>query len=96
MEELVTLRNARYIFLISNFRCVLNVLLFWGGGVIPPGSEFYVPTFRNTSIVIRGVSRMNNWDEIAGVFIHVKVNRKPIHIVLLDCDTCNVAQSPAS
>ena len=33
-------------FLISNFRCVLNVVLFILGD--PSTSEFYVPTFRNT------------------------------------------------
>jgi hypothetical protein len=40
-----------------------------------PASEFYVPKFRNTvrSISTGGVSRKNNWDEIARVFIQVKV-----------------------
>ena len=32
--------------LISNFRCVLNVVFFLLGD--SPESEFYVPTFRNT------------------------------------------------
>jgi len=39
-------------FLISNFRCVLNVV--FGGGGDFPASEFYMPTFRNTSIFIGG------------------------------------------
>jgi hypothetical protein len=33
-------------FLISNFRLVLNVVLFFGEE--SPASEFYVPTYRNT------------------------------------------------
>jgi len=33
-------------FLISNFRCVLNVVCFLLGD--SPSSEFYMPTFRNT------------------------------------------------
>jgi hypothetical protein len=33
-------------FLISNFRCVLNVVCFLLGNY--PVSEFYMPTFRNT------------------------------------------------
>jgi hypothetical protein len=38
-------------------------------------SEFNVTMFQNTlcSIFIGGVSRKNNWDEIPGVFIQVKV-----------------------
>jgi len=32
--------------MISNFRLVLNVVIFLLGG--SQGSEFYVPTFRNT------------------------------------------------
>jgi len=35
-------------FLISNFRRVLNVVCFLLGNF--PVSEFYMPTFRNTSI----------------------------------------------
>ena len=34
-------------FWISNFRRVVNVPFFMGGGVIPQ-CEFYVPMFRNT------------------------------------------------
>ena len=34
------------VFLISNFRCVLNVACFLLGN--SPASEFYMPTFRNT------------------------------------------------
>ena len=38
-------RNKRELFLISNFRCSLNVLFFLLGD--SPASQFYVPTFRN-------------------------------------------------
>jgi len=43
------------LFLISNFRRILSVVLFLLGD--SPVSEFYVPTFRNTvsSIFIGGV-----------------------------------------
>jgi len=34
------------VFLISNFRLVLNVVCFLLGN--SPASEFYIPTFRNT------------------------------------------------
>jgi len=48
------------IFLISNFRSVLNVVFFLLGDY--PVSELYMPTFRNTvcSIFKGGVSRKNN------------------------------------
>jgi len=39
-------RNNVIIFLISNFRRVLNVVCFLLGN--SPASEFYMPTFRNT------------------------------------------------
>jgi hypothetical protein len=42
-------------FLIANFRRVLNVVLFLLR--YSPASEFYMPTFRNTSIFKGGVSR---------------------------------------
>jgi hypothetical protein len=74
VEELFGLRNARYTFLISNLHRVLNVVFFFF--FIISSSEFYVPTFRNTllcSIFMGGVSRKNNRDEIARVFIQVKV-----------------------
>ena len=60
-------RNNIFI-LISNFRCVVNVLLPLFGDF--PACEFYVPTFRNSvcSILIGGVSRKNNQDEIVGAF----------------------------
>jgi len=35
-----------YFFFVSNFRRVVNFVFFLC--VIPPASEFYVPTFRNT------------------------------------------------
>ena len=38
--------QARYFYLISNFRRVVNVAFFLLGD--SPASEFYVPTFRNT------------------------------------------------
>jgi len=46
----------RHLFLVSNFRRVLNIVFFLVGE--SPGSEFFVPTFRNTvySIFIGGVS----------------------------------------
>jgi len=49
--------------LISNFRCVLNVVFFILGD--SSASKCYVPTFRNTicSIFIRGLSRKNNREE---------------------------------
>jgi hypothetical protein len=37
--------NNFNLFLISNFRCVLNVVFFLSGD--SPPSEFYMPTFRN-------------------------------------------------
>jgi len=37
---------AKYLLLISNFRCVLNAVCFLLGN--SPASEFYMPTFRNT------------------------------------------------
>ena len=37
-----------YIFLISNFRNVLNVVCFLLGDSL--ASEFYMPTFRNPSV----------------------------------------------
>ena len=40
-----------FIFLISNFRLVLNVVFFLLSD--PPASEFYVPTFRNTVFHLR-------------------------------------------
>ena len=39
-------REARVLFLISNFRRLLNVTCFLLGN--SPASEFYMPTFRNT------------------------------------------------
>ena len=39
-------RDALQVFLISNFRPVLNVVCFLLGN--SPASEFYMPTFRNT------------------------------------------------
>jgi hypothetical protein len=59
--------------LISNFHIVLNVVCFLLGN--SPAYEVYMPTFRNTiySIFISGVSRKNNRDETATVFIQVKV-----------------------
>jgi hypothetical protein len=74
VEELVRLRDARYTFLISNMGRVLGVVFFLLGGT--SRSEFYVPTFRDTllcSIIIGGVSKKNNRDEITKVFIQVKV-----------------------
>ena len=49
-------RRDSLIFLISNVRCVLNVVFFLLDDF--PTSEFYMPTFRNTvcSIFIGGVS----------------------------------------
>jgi hypothetical protein len=47
----------RDLVLISNFRRVLNVVFFLFGD--SPASEFYVPTFRNTSIFLVGVNRNN-------------------------------------
>jgi len=38
------------LFLISNFRCVLNVECFLLGN--SPASEFYMPIFRNTLSVL--------------------------------------------
>ena len=38
-----------YLFLISNFRLVLNVVCFLLGDI--PASEFYMPTFRNALAV---------------------------------------------
>jgi len=39
-------KTGREVFLISNFRRVLNVECFLLGD--SPASEFYMPTFRNT------------------------------------------------
>jgi len=44
------------LFLISNFRCVVNVTFFLLGD--SPESEFSVPTFRNTLFLFIG--RLNN------------------------------------
>jgi gamma-glutamylcysteine synthetase len=38
--------NTSYVFLISNFRRVLNIVCFLLGN--SPESELYMPTFRNT------------------------------------------------
>jgi len=64
------------VFLISNFRHVLNVIFFLLGDSLV--SEFYVLTFQNTaySLFIVSVSRKNNWDAIFAVFIHKKVQLK--------------------
>ena len=43
--------------MISNFRRVLNVVFFLLGDF--PAYEFYLPTFRNTSIFVGRVSRKN-------------------------------------
>ena len=45
-ETLVYIKQQGVLFLISNFRRVLNVLCFFLGN--SPASEFYMPTFRNT------------------------------------------------
>ena len=42
----VTTATLKLLFLFSNFRRVLNAVLFILGN--SPASEFYVPTFRNT------------------------------------------------
>jgi len=39
-------KKYKEIFLISNFRCVLNGVFFLLGN--SPASEVYMPTFRNT------------------------------------------------
>jgi hypothetical protein len=58
--------------LISNFSCVLNVVLFLLGDSLV--SEFCVLTFWNTLYVIfiGGESRNNNQDEIVGKFTKEK------------------------
>ena len=60
-------------FLISNYRCVLNVVFFLLGDCLT--SEFYVPVSWNPvySLFVDGVSRKKKWDKIARVFIQVKV-----------------------
>jgi len=47
--------------LISNFRRVLNVVCFRLGD--SPASEFYMPTFRNTSIFIGMSMKMEQCSE---------------------------------
>ena len=61
------------LFLIKQFRHVLNVVPFLSGDSREP--EFYVPTFRNTvcSISICGVRRKNNWEEISRVFKQINL-----------------------
>jgi hypothetical protein len=61
------------LFLISNFRRVLNIVFFLLGD--SPTSEFYMPTFRNTvsSIFICDVSSKNNRGEIIEVYIRENV-----------------------
>jgi hypothetical protein len=70
----VTERNVSLLASVNYDKTVLkNVVFFLFGD--SPASEYYVPTFRNTvsSIFIGGVSRKNNWDEFALVFILVKI-----------------------
>jgi len=43
---LITKNKQKMVFLISNFRRVLNVVCFLLGN--SPASEFYMPKFRNT------------------------------------------------
>jgi hypothetical protein len=43
---LLTVERTLFIFLISNFRRVLNAVCFLSGN--SPASEVYMPTFRNT------------------------------------------------
>jgi hypothetical protein len=45
-KQLPGIRKKKIIFLISNFRRVLNVVCFLLGN--SPKSEFYIPKFRNT------------------------------------------------
>ena len=70
----VTVSNSRTqnsqlnIFLISNFRRVLNVVCFLLGD--SPASEFYMPTFRNTLFHLHGrvgACRMNSAGDMFGV-----------------------------
>jgi len=45
-EDIIKLENNFKRCLISNFRCVLNVVCFLLGN--SPASDFYMPKFRNT------------------------------------------------
>ena len=58
-QQLLDDIKERRIFLISNLRCVLNVVFFLLGD--SQASEFYMPTFRNTvsSIFNGGINRKN-------------------------------------
>jgi len=55
-ENISVWKHCKELFLISNFRRVLNALFFRLG--VSPLSEFYLPTFRNTgsSIFIGDIS----------------------------------------
>ena len=67
-----TVGLSKMFVLISNFRCVLNVVCFLLGD--SPASDFYMPMFLSTvcSVFIGSESRKNNEDEIVGVFIWEK------------------------
>jgi len=60
--------------LISNFHHVVNVVFFLLGD--SPASDFYVPMFRILSLFFHLLNKKNNWDEIARVFIQVKIYLK--------------------
>jgi len=50
------------IFLISNFRCVLNILCFLLGS--SPDSKLYMPTFRNTLSVLSSYAYEDGTDRV--------------------------------
>jgi hypothetical protein len=52
--------NNFNLFLIWNFRCVLNVVFFLFGD--SPASEFYMPTFRNTLFHLH--RRLQRWNSV--------------------------------
>ena len=55
-------KQVKGVFLISNFRRVLNAVCFLLGN--SPASEFYMPMFRNTLFhLCRQVGVKNDWTE---------------------------------
>jgi hypothetical protein len=64
-----------YLFLISNFRCVLNNLCFHLGNSL--ASEFYVPMFRNTLFHLHAYPPMKMGQGVAKCW-HIKFRRRGI------------------
>jgi len=60
INDHITRNQSQALYMISNFRPVLNVVRFLLG--ISPASEFYMPTFRNALFHLqRRIGVKNDW-----------------------------------